>query len=58
MPVILAKPEPLSPEWWLNRLFKKVLEQRELYEFFNNYYTGEHPLPWLSPDAREDQRVS
>jgi hypothetical protein len=47
---------PLSPEWWLNRLYKRLLARRDEIDFFNDYYTGNHPLPWLAPQAREEFR--
>ena len=27
-----------------------------MLEFFNDYYTGNHPLPWLAPTARDEFR--
>lgn len=48
--------EPLSPEWWLNRLYKKLVARRDEVDFFNDYYTGNHPLPWLAPQARDEFR--
>jgi len=47
---------PLSPEWWLARLYKKLVARRAEVEFFNDYYTGNHPLPWLAPQARDEFR--
>lgn len=47
---------PLSPNWWLKRLYKQLVDRREAVEFFNDYYTGCHPLPWLAPQAREEFR--
>lgn len=47
---------PLSPEWWLDRLYKKLVARRPELDFFNDYYTGNHPLPWVAPQAREEFR--
>ena len=47
---------PLSPEWWMNRLYKRLVARRDEIEFFNDYYTGNHPLPWLAAQAREEFR--
>jgi hypothetical protein len=47
---------PLSPDWWLARLYKQLAGRCEEIEFFNDYYTGNHPLPWLAPQAREEFR--
>lgn len=46
----------LSPEWWLARLYKKLTERRNELDFFNDYYTGNHPLPWVAPQARDEFR--
>lgn len=48
--------EPLSPEWWVKRLHEKLVARRAEIEFYNDYYTGDHPLPWLAPQAREEFR--
>ncbi len=49
-------PAPLSPEWWVARLYKQLTERRDEIEFFNDYYTGNHPLPWVAPQARDEFR--
>jgi hypothetical protein len=48
--------QPLSPEWWVGRLYKRLVERQSYLAFFNDYYTGNHPLPWLAPQAREEFR--
>lgn len=52
MPVLT----PLTPEWWVARLYKALLNDRERIDFYSDYYCGEHPLPWLAPQAREEFR--
>jgi hypothetical protein len=47
---------PLSPEWWMARLYKQLVDRRDEIAFFDDYYTGNHPLPWLAPQAREEFR--
>jgi hypothetical protein len=47
---------PLSPEWWIARLYKQLVAQIEKIDFFSDYYCGAHPLPWLAPQAREEFR--
>jgi hypothetical protein len=47
---------PLSPEWWMARLYKRLVGRRDEIAFFDDYYTGNHPLPWLAPQAREEFR--
>lgn len=53
MPVTL---EPLSPEWWVARLYKQLIDRRDMVDFFSDYYSGNHPLPWLAPQARTEFR--
>ena len=48
--------EPLSPEWWVARLYKRLQAQASEVVFFDDYYRGIHPLPWLAPQAREEFR--
>jgi hypothetical protein len=47
---------PLSPEWWLSRLYKCLVKRRPELDFFDDYYTGDHPLPWVAPQARDEFR--
>lgn len=47
---------PMSPLWWVAKLHKELVAQQEECEFFNDYYSGDHPLPWLAPQAREEFR--
>jgi hypothetical protein len=41
-----------SPEWWLRRLHAEMARRCEAVELFDAYYRGDHPLPWLAPQAR------
>lgn len=47
---------PLSPEWWLARLYKELDNRRDMVDFYDAYYRGDHPLPWLAPQARDEFR--
>lgn len=47
---------PLSPEWWLDRLYRRLTARQDELDFFNDYYTGNHPLPWVAPQARDEFR--
>lgn len=51
-----TKPVPLSPEWWVARLYKQLQVQADEVAFYSDYYSGEHPLPWLAPQARDEFR--
>jgi hypothetical protein len=48
--------EPLSPEWWTHRLWCRMVRRNDMIEFYNDYYTGQHHLPWLHPDAEDEFR--
>jgi len=45
-----------SPEWWVTRLYGKLVARRDLIDLFSAYYAGDHPLPWLAPQARDEFR--
>ena len=47
---------PMSPLWWAARLHKQLECQEEEVEFYDAYYRGDHPLPWLAPQARVEFR--
>jgi hypothetical protein len=47
---------PLSPEWWVARLFAAISERQARVAFYDAYYRGDHPFPWLAPQAREEFR--
>jgi Phage portal protein, SPP1 Gp6-like len=50
------QPEALSPEWWVARLYKRLIARLPEIDFYNAYYSGDHPLPWLAPQARDEFR--
>lgn len=43
-----------SPEWWIDRLYKRLSDRRASVELFSAYYSGDHPLPWLAEQARDE----
>jgi hypothetical protein len=43
-----------SPDWWVARLYGQISERRKYLDFFSDYYEGDHPLPWLAPQARAE----
>ena len=56
-----GQPQPLMPQtglpaWWRDRLYRKITERRPYIEFMDDYYSGNHPLPWLPSQAREEFR--
>jgi len=48
--------EPLTPRWWLRRLYSQLVQQRDNNEILRNYYLGAHPVPWLTTEAIEEFR--
>lgn len=42
-----------SPEWWLNRLYDRLKDQREYAEMMRRYYDGNPPLSPIADKARE-----
>lgn len=36
---------PESPEWWRDRLYKKLRERRPLIRAWDDWYVGNHPAP-------------
>lgn len=41
----MTPPEPETPEWWLQRLYKKLRERRVLIRSWDAWYVGDHPAP-------------
>jgi hypothetical protein len=49
--------EPLTPDWFRDKLYKRLVDiQQPKVAFFGDYYTGEHPLPWVAPQAKDEFR--
>jgi hypothetical protein len=47
---------PNSPEWWVHRLWIQLTARNQMVNFYEDYYTGQHPLPWLNDEADEEFR--
>lgn len=54
----MTQPEPpLSPLWWVKRLYDRLLRQAETFNLYDAYYRGEPPrLPWLPEQAQDEFR--
>lgn len=51
----MAEPvTPLSPQWWRNRLHQKLLDRKRWTDRWDAYYCGDHPLPWLPEQAKDE----
>ncbi len=47
--------QPLSPLWWVKRLYAQLKVQRETFELYDGYYCGKPArLPWLAEQARDE----
>lgn len=47
---------PLSPEWWVSRLYCELVERAKCGAVHDDYYRGDHPLPWLAAQAQDEFR--
>lgn len=52
----MADVQSMSPEWFRDKLYKRLCDRRDEIAFFDDYYSGNHPLPWLAPQARDEFR--
>jgi hypothetical protein len=48
--------DPMTPEWFRDRLYAELTARQTEVAFFSDYYSGDHPLPWLAPQARDEFR--
>jgi hypothetical protein len=46
----------LSPDWWVERLYAGIVARQTGISLYDAYYRGDHPLPWLAPQARAEFR--
>lgn len=42
--------------WWVTRLYYDLNEKIRIINKYDDYYTGNFPLPWLAPEAEEEFR--
>ena len=49
-------PDPMSPEWWVDRLYKQIAAEQDQINRLEDYYCGHHPLPWLPQQAQAEFR--
>lgn len=45
--------DPYTPEWWLQRLNRKLSERQTEIRKYDEYYEGIHPLGFATPKYRE-----
>lgn len=45
-----------TPEWWVHRLYEKLMARRPYINKCDDYYIGHFPLPWLAPQAVDEFR--
>lgn len=43
--------DPGTPDWWLDRLYKKLRDRAPTIRTYNDWYTGAHPVPLGYEDA-------
>ena len=44
----MAEPDAQSPLWWLSKLESELATRQPYMQMFDNYYKGDHPLPFLT----------
>jgi hypothetical protein len=49
-------PIPESPIWWLERLTARLLHDQPRMILMDRYYRGDHPLPFVPSELRDDYR--
>jgi Phage portal protein, SPP1 Gp6-like len=47
---------PLTPNWWVSRLYKQLMDRKKFIDYFGRYYEGDFDLPWLAPQAQPEFR--
>lgn len=52
----MADPAPQSPEWWLAKLYNELRARQDEMAGFDAYYTGDHPLPFLTKAHQSKMR--
>lgn len=45
-----------SPEWFLRRMHQEIAQRQPQLVLFDDYYRGDHPLPWLPAQAQQEFR--
>lgn len=48
--------DPQTPQWWVDRLYRALMERKSDHDVYDAYYRGDFPLPWLAPQAALDFR--
>ncbi len=46
--------DPGTPDWWVSVLYDRLMGKQGLYTLYDNYYCGNHPIPWLAAEAQEE----
>jgi hypothetical protein len=44
----MADAKPQTPMWWLEKLSKELAGRQAQMELMDAYYTGDHPLPFVT----------
>jgi hypothetical protein len=54
MPIGNGGYTPLTPLWWVHRLYTQLQHRMPIINKYDDYYRGDFPLPWLAPQAEDD----
>jgi hypothetical protein len=52
----LTNVKPLSAPWWLNKLYPQLIARQSGIQLMDDYYSGNHPLPFLTPAHADKMR--
>ena len=50
----MAPVETFSPEWWVVRLYKRLMERKRWVDYYSRYYIGQFDYPWLPQEIEEE----
>lgn len=53
----MTAPEPLTPEWWRDRLYLELQTRNPKYSELRDYLAGDSPFPGVPTDLKDAYRV-
>lgn len=56
MVTLKSGPKVGEPLWWVNRLYTRLMERQGQIELLDDYYSGNHPVPWLAEQFHDEFR--
>lgn len=53
VPVPSSQARPDSPQWWVERLARKIVDDRPTMDLWWRYFVGDHPFPEMPEKVRQ-----